>query len=88
MSRSRVATNIILALLGVIVWLCSALARVENERYLLWIGLCESPPSVSRRQWPTPEAWRLAWNEAWTCLDTKQARTSQLANILYALDIP
>ena len=33
----------VLLLLGVILYLCVALVRVENQRYALWMGLCHGP---------------------------------------------
>ena len=33
----------VLLLLGVILYLCVVLVRIENQRYALWMGLCHSP---------------------------------------------
>ena len=39
----------VLLLLGVILYLCVALVRVERQRYALWMGLCHSPFIEVRR---------------------------------------
>ena len=33
----------VLILLGVIIYFCIVLVRIENQRYALWMGLCHSP---------------------------------------------
>ena len=40
----------VLLLLGVILYLCVVLVRIENQRYALWMGLCHE--SLSGRRQP------------------------------------
>jgi len=54
---------------ALVVWMGSALARVENERYALSIGMCWSEMGAADLQ----------------CLRTVQTRTHWVLNIYYAL---
>ena len=40
----------VLLLLGVILYLCVVIVRIENQRYALWLGLCHSPYLVDGNQ--------------------------------------
>ena len=61
---------LIIALLAAIVWLCSALVRVENQRYALMIGMCREPTSGVAD---------------WKCLRKVETRTSWVWHLFYAL---
>lgn len=69
MSTCRVVLVICLAL---IVWLSSALVRVENERYAMFIGMCS----------PDYPGGPLSYK----CLKSTETRTTWIAHIYYALN--
>jgi hypothetical protein len=72
----RVAKNAtIVVLAALVLWFGISLARVENERYALELGMCgefkpEEPKSLTERR---------------RCLDQVQTRTNALYNLAYAL---
>ena len=61
----------IAVLLLLIVFLCSRIVHIENQRYALFLGMCASPPEDAR--------------PALRCLETVQTRTSPLWHLYYAL---
>ena len=63
--------NVAIGVLAVlVVWLASALVRVENERYALTLGMC----------------WDKQLGVAdWRCLAKTQTRTSPLWHVYHAL---
>jgi len=73
MNTCRIVLVICLAL---IVWLSSALVRVENERYAMSLGMC--PQDVVLK---VPDL---------SCVKKTQTRTTWIAHIYYALnpDVP
>jgi len=69
--KSSILAAFLLILLGFVVWLGSALVRVENERYALEVGLCQSnsiEPQVMFK-----------------CLKNVETRTGWWWHIFYAL---
>lgn len=65
---SKVRWDLIFAL-GVIVWLATALVRVENERFAMQVGLCQREPN--------------GWD--YSCIQQVQTRTSWVWHLFYAL---
>lgn len=68
--KLSVVLSSVLSLL--VVWLCVALVRVENERYALFLGMCRSAQIAGA---PVDA----------TCLAEVQTRTSWLWHLFYAL---
>ena len=68
---------LILFLAALLVWFGLSLARVENQRYALWLGTCPQHDSAQ------PET--LANREE--CLAEAQTRTNPLYNVAYGLGI-
>ena len=84
----RVMPLTILALLVVIVWLSIGLARVEDQRYALWMDLCHSPYHMTlwhAAELKTLEAQNRIYQESKTCLRTRHARTHWVWDLWYAL---
>jgi hypothetical protein len=61
---------VLVGLLVIVVWLCLALVRVENQRYALAVGMCRDSASGVAD---------------WKCLRSVQTRTSWLWHLYYAL---
>lgn len=68
--KSQTLSVVAVVLLVLVVWLTSALARVENERYALAVGLCKFDPTS------------LAM---FNCLKTVKTRTAWYWNVWAAL---
>jgi len=68
--KPSVVLSSVLSLL--VVWLCVALVRVENERYALFVGMCRSAEAPGM---PIDAA----------CLAEVETRTSWLWHLFYAL---
>lgn len=69
--KSPASTVLVLLLLALLVWFGSALARVENERYAIQVGLCTFSPT-------DPPA-------LFDCLEKAETRTGWWWHIFYAL---
>jgi hypothetical protein len=78
-------TSVLLALsLAAIVWLTTALVRVENQRYAIVVGMC---PTKADTRLP-PHVQSLINAELppdLDCLAKVQTRTSWMGHVLYAL---
>ena len=69
--------GLIIALLLLLIWFGSAIVRLENERYALWLEICgrfdpANPPTLMVRE---------------RCLDRVQTRTSPIYNLVYGLKL-
>lgn len=69
--KSSASTVLVVILLALLMWFGAALARVENERYALQMGLCSSNPANT-----------LA---LFDCLKKAETRTGWWWHIFYAL---
>jgi hypothetical protein len=65
---------LIVVLAGLLVWVSSALIRVENERYALSLGMC-------------PDAYEAGMKAHFDCIDTVETRTHPMWHLVYALGI-
>jgi hypothetical protein len=66
---------ILVAQFAAIVWLATALIRVENERYALELGIC---PTVATAKQPS---------DYFDCVSSVETRTGPWWHLLYALRI-
>lgn len=64
-----VRSTLLMALAVIVVWMAVALARVENERYALALGMCRLPSGMADS----------------ACLARAETRTSWAWHIWYAL---
>jgi len=69
--KSPISTSLIIVLAALLVWFGSALVRVENERYAMFVGLC---PFDAKAMEPQQK-----------CLDKTQTRTNPIWHLYYAL---
>ena len=76
----------VLLLLGVILYLCVALVRVENQRYALWMGLCHGPYVDIQGQKRTHQREEI--DEMLRCVRHTQSRGSALGHLWHALVAP
>lgn len=68
---AKAAMLIVVVLASMLVWVSAALVRVENQRYAMYVGVCE--PDFAN---PLP---------FWNCLRTVQTRTAWWWHLYYAL---
>jgi hypothetical protein len=71
-SKERV---VIIVLILLVVWLSSAVIRLENYHYASQVGMCND------YEYP------LEWGERDNCLNEKETRTSPIWHLLYGLNI-
>jgi hypothetical protein len=71
----------VLLLLGVILYLCVVLIRIENQRYALWMGTCHSPYLEVQRRPPQLKDVE----ETLQCVRHTETRTHALWHLWYAL---
>jgi hypothetical protein len=71
----------VLLLLGVILYLCVALVRVESQRHALWEGMCHSPFHEVQKRAPQLKDVE----EAMHCVLHTDTRTHALWHLWYAL---
>jgi len=75
--------KMVLLLLGVIIYLCVVLVRIENQRYALWMGLCHSPYVEILERGRQPQQKVL--EETQQCVRQTESRTHAAGHLWYAL---
>ena len=66
---------VIVLLVGLLIWFGTAIVRVENERYAMFVGMCRHPDDFALML------------DFFKCLDTTETRTGWWWHILYALKV-
>ena len=73
----------VLLLLGVILYLCVVIVRIENQPYALWLGLCHSPYVAVLEQGRQPV--QKVVEETRQCVRHTATRAQALWHLWYAL---
>jgi hypothetical protein len=72
-------TVVIFALAIALIFVADRLVRIENQRYALYLRMCDTPANVPRGI--TPEILEARWR----CLENVQTRTSWFWHLGYGL---